>query len=90
MKTTRPRVKPTPMTVKSVAISKPALRRIANRSGVKIVSSEMITPANNLMVEMLDDLIARAVTISQYCGKKTVDRSSIVYALEMDGNKLYM
>merc|ERR1712090_54008 len=63
-------------------ITKPAIRRLARRGGVKRISG--------LIYEVfLENVIRDAVTYTEHAKRKTVTAMDVVYALKRQGRTLY-
>uniref|UniRef100_A0A1L8EJD3 Histone H4 n=1 Tax=Haematobia irritans TaxID=7368 RepID=A0A1L8EJD3_HAEIR len=78
-------------------ITKPAIRRLARRGGVKRISGLIYeVPRGVLKVTMgrgsdvfLENVIRDAVTYTEHAKRKTVTAMDVVYALKRQGRTLY-
>ncbi|XP_051999533.1 histone H4-like [Xyrauchen texanus] len=83
-------------------ITKPAIRRLARRGGVKRISgliyeetrvckvSAQITPhTRGVLKVFLENVIRDAVTYTEHAKRKTVTAMDVVYALKRQGRTLY-
>mmetsp|Transcript_37457 Transcript_37457/g.46328 ORF Transcript_37457/g.46328 Transcript_37457/m.46328 type:complete len:103 (+) Transcript_37457:87-395(+) len=70
-------------------ITKPAIRRLARRGGVKRISGLMYQETRGVMKTFLETVIKDAVTYTDYSKRKTVTALDIVYALKRQGRTLY-
>ena len=70
-------------------ITKPALRRIANRSGIHRVGKDLYTPLRESLKEFLLDLIHDAVCCTKYRRRRTVTVEDLEYAWRRKGGKAY-
>ena len=86
-------------------ITKPAIRRLARRGGVKRISGliyeetrgvlkvcRMFTcsTSNDVIVQVfLENVIRDAVTYTEHAKRKTVTAMDVVYALKRQGRTLY-
>lgn len=70
-------------------ITKPAIRRLARRGGVKRISSLIYSEVRAALMVFLRDVIQRAVTYTEHAHRKTVSAMDVVYALRLNGQFLY-
>ena len=71
-------------------ITKPAIRRLARRGGVKRISSLIYDETRGVLkADFLTDVIRNAVTVTEHSGRKTVTTEDIVYALKRRGVTMY-
>lgn len=70
-------------------ITKPAIRRLARRGGVKRISDGVYTETRNVAKSFLEKVIRDAVTYTEYSGRKTVTSMDVCYALKRQGRTLY-
>ncbi|XP_056101131.1 histone H4-like [Rhinichthys klamathensis goyatoka] len=75
-------------------ITKPAIRRLARRGGVKRISGliyeeygEYLT--RGVLKVFLENVIRDAVTYTEHAKRKTVTAMDVVYALKRQGRTLY-
>eukprot|EP00891_Asterochloris_glomerata_P000704 jgi/Astpho2/704/fgenesh1_pm.00014_%23_1_t len=66
-------------------ITKPAIRRLARRGGVKRISGLIYRRP----VVFLENVIRDAVTYTEHARRKTVTAFDVVYALKRQGRTLY-
>uniref|UniRef100_A0A8C7IMZ2 Histone H4 n=1 Tax=Oncorhynchus kisutch TaxID=8019 RepID=A0A8C7IMZ2_ONCKI len=66
-------------------ITKPAIRRLARRGGVKRISHE----TRGVLKVFLENVIRDAVTYTEHAKRKTVTAMDVVYALKRQGRTLY-
>ncbi|KAH9281432.1 Histone H4 [Echinococcus granulosus] len=69
-------------------ITKPAIRRLARRGGVKRISGHLRGDRGVLKV-FLENVIRDAVTYTEHAKRKTVTAMDVVYALKRQGRTLY-
>ncbi|EJW05064.1 hypothetical protein EDEG_00845 [Edhazardia aedis USNM 41457] len=69
-------------------ITKPAIKRLARRGGVKRVSKLVYDNANNLLRKYLEDLLQDVVTYAEHAKRKTVSVTDVIYALKRNGTTL--
>jgi histone H3/H4 len=70
-------------------ITKPAIRRLARRGGVKRISGLMYEEARGNLKVFLEQIISDAVTYTEHARRKTVTALDVVYALKRQGRTLY-
>lgn len=70
-------------------ITKPALRRLARRGGVKRISGLMYTETRLVIENWLKSLISKTTMFTDHARRKTVTAMDVVYALKQQGNTLY-
>ena len=70
-------------------ISKPGLRRLARRGGVKRISSFIYDESRFALRSFLETVIKDAVTYTDYARRKTVSALDVIYALKRIGKTLY-
>ncbi|KAL8837551.1 MAG: hypothetical protein Q9176_005607 [Flavoplaca citrina] len=66
-------------------ITKPAIRRLARRGGVKLIYEE----TRGVLKTFLESVIRDAVTYTEHAKRKTVTSLDVVYALKRQGRTLY-
>ena len=70
-------------------ISKPAIRRLARRGGVKRISGLVYEETREVLKEFLTMVIQDATAYTEHARRKTVTAMDIVYALKRRGRTLY-
>ncbi|KAL7851437.1 hypothetical protein AOLI_G00217930 [Acnodon oligacanthus] len=70
-------------------ITKPAIRRLARRGGVKRISSLIYEETRCVLKVFLENVIRDAVTYTEHAKRKTVTAMDVVYALKRQGRTLY-
>lgn len=70
-------------------ITKPAIRRLARRGGVKRISGFIYDETRNVLRQFLMNLIQDAVVYTVHANRKTVCAQDIVYALKRQGKTIY-
>ncbi len=70
-------------------ISKPAIRRLARRGGVKRISGLIYEQTRQVLKDFLENVIRDAVTYTEHARRRTVTALDIVYALKRQGRTLY-
>ena len=70
-------------------ISKPAIRRLARRGGVKRVSNLIYEETRGVLKLFLEQTIRAAVTYTEFAKRKTVTSMDVVHALKRNGRTLY-
>ena len=70
-------------------ITKPAIRRLARRGGVKRISGLIYEETRGVLKVFLEHVIRDAVTYTEHARRKTVTAMDVVYALKRQGKTLY-
>ena len=70
-------------------ITKPAIRRLARRGGVKRISGLIYEETRGVLKIFLENVIRDAVTYTEHARRKTVAAMDVVYALKRQGRTLY-
>ncbi|KAI6172658.1 Histone H4 [Aphelenchoides besseyi] len=70
-------------------ITKPAIRRLARRGGVKRISGLIYEETRSVLKVFLENVIRDAVTYCEHAKRKTVTAMDVVYALKRQGRTLY-
>lgn len=73
----------------SEGITKPAIRRLARRGGVKRISSFIYDDTRQVLKSFLEHVVRDAVTYTEHARRKTVTAIDVVYALKRQGRTLY-
>jgi histone H4 len=70
-------------------ITKPAIRRLARRGGVKRISGDIYEEIRGVLRHFLENVIRDSVTYTEHARRKTVTALDVVYALKRQGRTLY-
>ena len=70
-------------------ITKPAIRRLARRGGVKRISGMMYEETREVLKSFLKGVVKDSVTYTEHARRKTVTALDVVYALKRQGKTLY-
>lgn len=70
-------------------ITKPAIRRLARRGGVKRISGLIYDETRGVLKLFLESVIRDSVTYTEHAKRKTVTSLDVVYALKRQGRTLY-
>ena len=70
-------------------ITKPAIRRLARRGGVKRISSFVYDDTRQVLKGFLEGIVKDAVTYTEHARRKTVTAMDVVYALKRQGRTIY-
>lgn len=78
-------------TVKDVylGITKPAIRRLARRGGVKRISNLIYEETRIVLKAFLENIVKDAITYTEHARRKTVVAMDVVYALKRQGRAIY-
>uniref|UniRef100_A0A8C7JV43 Histone H4 n=1 Tax=Oncorhynchus kisutch TaxID=8019 RepID=A0A8C7JV43_ONCKI len=69
-------------------ITKPAIRRLARRGGVKRISGLIYEETRGVLKVFLENVIRDAVTYTEHAKRKTVTAMDVVYALKRQFRRL--
>ena len=72
-----------------LGITKPAIRRLARRGGVKRISALVYDETRLVLKSFLENVIRDSVTYTEHAKRKTVTALDVVYALKRQGRTLY-
>ncbi|KAF1741560.1 hypothetical protein MXB_403 [Myxobolus squamalis] len=72
-----------------LGITKPAIRRLARRAGVKRISSLIYEETRGVLKSFLMGVIYAAVCYTEHSKRKTVAVMDVLYALKRHGKTLY-
>lgn len=70
-------------------ITKPSIRRIARRGGVKRLSGEVYDGARETLKSFIENVLRDSIAYTEHAKRKTVTAMDIVYALKRQGRTLY-
>ena len=70
-------------------ITKPAIRRMARRGGVKRISGLIYEETRSVLKSFLEGVVKDAVTYCEHARRKTVTALDVVYALKRQGRTIY-
>ena len=72
-----------------LGITKPAIRRLARRGGVKRISALIYEETRIVLRGFLESVVRDAVVYTEHARRKTVTAMDVVYALKRKGRCLY-
>lgn len=70
-------------------ITKPAIRRLARRGGVKRISGLIYDETRTVLKQFLNNVLRDAVTYCEHAKRRTVRPLDVVFALKRHGRALY-
>merc|ERR1711862_1046387 len=70
-------------------ITKPAIRRLARRGGVKRIAGTIYDETRTVLKAFLESVIRDSVTYTEHARRKTVTAMDVVFALKRQGRTLY-
>eukprot|EP01132_Coremiostelium_polycephalum_P008434 gene8434-10359_t len=70
-------------------ITKPAIRRLARRGGVKRISLPIYDETRGVLRTFLQNVIRDSVAYTDHANRRTVTAMDVVYALKRQGRTLY-
>ena len=72
-----------------LGITKPAIRRLARRGGVKRISALVYDETRSILRAFMENVIRDSVVYTEHARRKTVSALDVVYALKRQGRTLY-
>ncbi len=72
-----------------MGITKPAIKRLARRGGVKRIKTDIYDMTRLVLKDFLTQVVKDAVTYMHHAKRKTVSTKDVNYALKRSGQKLY-
>ena len=72
-----------------LGVTKPAIRRLARRGGVKRISGAIYDEVRSTLMEFLKTLIHDAICYCEHAQRKTLTSMDVVYALKRQGKTIY-
>eukprot|EP00927_Polykrikos_kofoidii_P016826 TRINITY_DN1762_c0_g1_i1.p1 TRINITY_DN1762_c0_g1~~TRINITY_DN1762_c0_g1_i1.p1 ORF type:complete len:139 (+),score=22.42 TRINITY_DN1762_c0_g1_i1:89-505(+) len=70
-------------------ITKPAIRRLARRGGVKRISGLIYEETRGVLKTFLENTLRDTITYTEHAQRKTVTALDVVYALKRQGRTIY-
>ncbi|KAJ3273068.1 hypothetical protein HDV01_004845 [Terramyces sp. JEL0728] len=70
-------------------VTKPAIRRLCRRGGVKRISGLIYEETRGVMKNFMDNLIKDTIIYTEHAKRKTVTTTDVLYALKRQGKPLY-
>ena len=70
-------------------ITKPAIRRLARRGGVKRIAFNIYKEVREVLQGFLRSVVRDSITYTEHARRKTVTAMDVVYALKRQGRTLY-
>jgi histone H3/H4 len=70
-------------------VTKPAIRRLARRGGVKRISGLIYEEVRGVLRQFLEEVLKDTVEYTDYAKRKTVTAMDVVHALKRRGRILY-
>lgn len=74
---------------KPANLTKPAIRRLARRGGVKRISSFVYDDINTTIKQYLRPLIQDSIVYAEHAKRKTMTVMDVLYALKKRGTPVY-
>ena len=73
----------------NLGVTKPAIRRLARRGGVKRISGLIYEETRSVLKSFIEKVVHDAVVYTEHAKRKTVTALDVVYALKRQGRTLY-
>lgn len=70
-------------------ITKPAIRRLARRGGVKRISGLVYDETRVILKKFLENIIHDSATYAEYAKRVTITTRDVTYSLKRQGRTLY-
>ena len=70
-------------------VSRPAIRRLARRGGVKRMAGTIHEEARGVLQQFLAGVLQHSITNTEHARRKTVTELDVVYALKRDGKGIF-
>jgi histone H4 len=70
-------------------ITKPAIRRLARRAGVKRINRKVYDATRAVLNDFLNNIIGDTVVYTEHAHRKTVSVVHVLHALKRNGRTLY-
>eukprot|EP00745_Piridium_sociabile_P003027 TRINITY_DN118303_c0_g1_i1.p1 TRINITY_DN118303_c0_g1~~TRINITY_DN118303_c0_g1_i1.p1 ORF type:complete len:104 (+),score=11.49 TRINITY_DN118303_c0_g1_i1:158-469(+) len=70
-------------------VTKPAIRRLARRGGVKRISKDVYEETRLVLKTFMENVIRDAVTYTEHARRKTVTAFDVIHALKRNGRTIY-
>jgi len=70
-------------------ITKPAIRRVARRGGVKRISGMIYEEVRKVLIIYLEDILRDCVTYVEHAKRQTVTVTDVIYAVKRRGRPIY-
>jgi histone H4 len=70
-------------------ITKPAIRRLARRGGVKRISGMVYEETNGVLKIFLQEILQQAIIYADHAKRSTISVMDVLYALKRQGRSLY-
>ncbi|KAI8633420.1 histone-fold-containing protein [Xylariaceae sp. FL1651] len=72
-----------------LGITKPAIRRLARRGGVKRISGSIYDETRSVLRKRLEEIIRDCVVYTEYRQAKTITINDVLHALRRQGRPIY-
>jgi histone H4 len=72
-----------------LGVTKPAIRRLARRGGVKRISASIYEEARGVLKNFMESVIKDSVTYTEHARRKTVTAIDVVHSLKRQGKPIY-
>ena len=72
-----------------LGVTKPAIRRVCRRGGVKRISGNIYEEVRGILKKWLENTMQDSLAYCEHARRKTITSCDVVYALRRQGQKLY-
>lgn len=73
-----------------MGVTKPSLRRIARRAGVKRIASSIYNEARGILKSFLEETIHDTITYTEHARRKTIILMDVIHALKRRFRTIYI
>ena len=72
-----------------VGITKPAIRRLARRGGIKRIAGVLYDAVRHVLRDFVDSVVKDACIYAEHAKRKTITALDVVHALKRKGRTMY-
>jgi histone H3/H4 len=72
-----------------VGLTKPAVRRLCRRGGVKRISGSIYDESRGVLKQFVDNVVKDTLAYAEHARRKTITAMDVIYALKRQGKTLY-
>lgn len=69
-------------------ITKPAIKRLARRGGVKTFSGSVVADIKGLIWSRMNEVLTQAYIVTKSRGAKTINVDDVTYGISVDGGNM--
>lgn len=72
-----------------LGITKPAIKRLARKGGVKRISVSVYGEVRNSLISFIEKVVKDSVVFTEHAKRKTVTLNDVIYSLKRHGKTIY-